>query len=153
MLCSFVNNILHVSPLFTQFCVTICYTVDGSSVFPLLHCRLFCSYFLSGNVGLWYIYLLQKGCVRVVGPRNRLIRSLLSGSKSEGGNCDTAPYSRPYLLRSAKTATSAAIDYSKSDVEDSVVNMPSRSRTCQDSGQIPVSVKAGIAESRKLLLT
>lgn len=80
------------------------------------------------------IYLLQVGGVPFAEPpkRQRLTRSLLSGSEksfssrseSEGGSCDTAPYSKPYLLRSATDAASAAIDYSKGDVEDGVVDSP-----------------------------
>jgi hypothetical protein len=80
------------------------------------------------------IYSLQEGGVHFVEPpkRQRLSKSLLSGSErsfsgrseSEGGSCDTAPYSKPYLLQSAADAASAAIDYSKGDVEDGVVDSP-----------------------------
>ena len=56
--------------------------------------------------------------------RQRLAKSLLSGSESEEGSCGTTPYSIPYLLRSAADAASAAIDYSKGDIEDGVVDSP-----------------------------
>ena len=75
-----------------------------------------------------------------------LTRSLLSGSeksiadrsKSEGGSCDTAPVSKPYILYSAADAASAAIDYSKGNIEDGVVNSPygggpQRTPTCSPS--------------------
>ena len=45
-------------------------------------------------------------------------------SQSEGGSCDKAPLSKPYILRSTANATSAAIDYSKGNIEDSIVNNP-----------------------------
>ena len=62
----------------------------------------------------------------------KMTKSLLSGSEkpqwsrseSEGGSCGTAPYSKPYMLRSATDAASAAIDYSKGNVEDGVVDSP-----------------------------
>jgi hypothetical protein len=61
-----------------------------------------------------------------------MTRSLLSGSEkslsatsdSTGGSCGTAPKSKPYMMRSAADAASAAIDYSKGDVEDGVVDSP-----------------------------
>ena len=51
--------------------------------------------------------------------RQKLTKSLLSGSekvlsiKSESGGAsyDTAPFSKPYMFRSATDAASAAIDY------------------------------------------
>ena len=75
-----------------------------------------------------------------------LTRSLLSRSEkprssgldSYGASGWSAPSSTPYLLCSAVDAASVAIDYSKGDVEEGVVNsLPSRgrskSRTCSPS--------------------
>ena len=45
-------------------------------------------------------------------------------SESEGGSCDTAPISKPYILCFAADAASAAIDYLKGNIEDGVVNSP-----------------------------
>ena len=61
-----------------------------------------------------------------------LTRSLLSGSEksiadrsdSEDGSCDTAPVLKPYILCSAADAASVAIDYSKENIEDDIVNSP-----------------------------
>ena len=61
-----------------------------------------------------------------------MTRSLLSGSKnsistksaSEGGSCGTAPLSKPYMLCSAADAAFAAIDYSKGNIEDGIVDSP-----------------------------
>lgn len=77
-----------------------------------------------GNVGLYNTSYLQERCIRTVKPWNRegQTKSLLSGS--EGGSCETTPYSRPYLLRSAADASSTAIDFSKGGVEDGVVDSP-----------------------------
>jgi hypothetical protein len=85
-------------------------------------------------MGSCILYLLQAGGFRYpeTPKRQRLTRSLLSGSEksmssrseSEGGSCDTAPYSKPCLLQSAADAASAAIDYSKGNVEDGVVDSP-----------------------------
>jgi len=60
------------------------------------------------------------------------MRSLVSGSENTlssdygfmGGSGCTAPVSKPYLLWSAADAASAAIDFSKGDVEDGVVDSP-----------------------------
>lgn len=70
--------------------------------------------------------------VGVLFRKQRLTRSLLWGSEksvsvtsdSVGGSCGTAPVSRPFMMRSAADATSAAIDYSKGDVEEGVVDSP-----------------------------
>ena len=75
---------------------------------------------------------LRVPSVRKETPRPRPTRSLLSGSEksksdcseSAGGSCSAAPFSKLYLFRSAADATSAAIDYSKGDVEDGVVDSP-----------------------------
>ena len=64
--------------------------------------------------------------------RQKLTKSLLSESekalsiKSESGgaSCDTAPFSKPYMFRSATDAASAAIDYSKGNIEDGIVDSP-----------------------------
>lgn len=61
-----------------------------------------------------------------------LTRSLLSGSEashsrsshSGGGSCFATPYSKPYVLCSATDAASAAIDFSKENVEEGVVDSP-----------------------------
>ena len=51
--------------------------------------------------------------------------SLLSGqSKSAQGRCGPSQYSKPYVMFSATDATSAAIDFSKTDVNDGVVDSP-----------------------------
>ena len=54
--------------------------------------------------------------------------SLLSGqSKSCNGGCALSEYSKPYVLFSATDAASAAIDFSRKNVDDGVVdNPPSR---------------------------
>ena len=75
-----------------------------------------------------------------------LTKSLLSGSEKlmsdrsefEGGSCDTAPLLKPYILRSAADVVSAAIDYSKENIEDGVVNSspsggPQRTPICSSS--------------------
>lgn len=51
-------------------------------------------------------------------------KSLFLGFESKGGTCGTTPYPIPYFLRSVANAESAAIDYSKEDIEDNVVNSP-----------------------------
>ena len=53
---------------------------------------------------------------------------MLSGrSKSTWAGCGQSQYSKPYILFSATDAASAAIDFSKSNVNDGVVdNLPSR---------------------------
>ena len=64
--------------------------------------------------------------------RPRLTRSLLSGSEksmstwceSTDASCDTAPISKPFMLRSATDVVSAAIDFSKQNVDDGVVDSP-----------------------------
>ena len=71
-------------------------------------------------------------CFNKPPKRQRLTRSLLSGSENsistksalEDGSCDTAPLSKPYMLCSAADATSAAIDYSKGNIEDGIVDSP-----------------------------
>ena len=51
--------------------------------------------------------------------------SLLSGrSKSAQGRCGPSQYSKPYVMFSATDAASAAIDFSKKDVNDGVVDSP-----------------------------
>ena len=51
--------------------------------------------------------------------------SLLSGqSKSTWAGCGQSQYSKPYVLFSATDAASAAIDFSKSNVDDGVVDSP-----------------------------
>ena len=51
--------------------------------------------------------------------------SLLSGrSKSTRVGCGQSQYSKPYVLFSATNAASAAIDFSKSNVDDGVVDSP-----------------------------
>ena len=51
--------------------------------------------------------------------------SLLSGrSKSAQGGCGPSQYSKPYVMFSATDAASAAIDFSKKDVNDGVVARP-----------------------------
>ena len=51
--------------------------------------------------------------------------SLLSGrSKSTRAGCGQSQYSKPYVLFSATDAASAAIDFSKSNVDDGVVDSP-----------------------------
>lgn len=97
-----------------------------------------------------------------------LTRSLRSGSDSGGSSCDSLPYSKPYLLRSAADAISAAIDYSKADIEDGVVNSPPsrgpiRTPMCSPSPLRHVSssrgdcfspnASAGEGTNRKLNLT
>ena len=50
---------------------------------------------------------------------------MLSGrSKSTRAGCGQAQYSKPYVLFSATDAASAAIDFSKSNVDDGVVDSP-----------------------------
>ena len=70
-----------------------------------------------------------------VSKKPRLTASLLSGSQtSVSTGCEstdlsdnTAPISRPYMLRSATDAASAAIDFSKGALDDDVVDsLPSR---------------------------
>ena len=39
-------------------------------------------------------------------------------------SCDTAPFSKPYMFRSATDAASTAIDYSKGNIEDRVLDSP-----------------------------
>ena len=77
---------------------------------------------------------LQVGGYRLHGTtkRQKLTRSLLSGSEmslstnfeSRGASCDTVPLSKPYMFRSATDAASAAIDYSKGNIDDGVVDSP-----------------------------
>ena len=51
--------------------------------------------------------------------------SLLSGrSKSMRADCGQSQYSKPYVLFFATDAASTAIDFSKSNVDDGVVNSP-----------------------------
>ena len=51
---------------------------------------------------------------------------MLSGrSKSTRADCGQSQYSKPYVLFSATNAASAAIDFSKSNVDDGVVDSPS----------------------------
>ena len=51
--------------------------------------------------------------------------SLLSGrSKSAQGRCGPSQYSKPYVMFSATDVASAAIDFSKTDVNDGVVDSP-----------------------------
>ena len=51
--------------------------------------------------------------------------SLFSGrSKSTRAGCGQSQYSKPYVLFSATDAASAAIDFSKSNVDDGVVDSP-----------------------------
>ena len=53
--------------------------------------------------------------------------SLLSGrSKSCNGGCALSEYSKPYVLFSATNATSVAIDFSRKNVDDGVVDSPPR---------------------------
>ena len=74
-------------------------------------------------------------CFNKPPKRQRLTRSLLSGSEnsisrkstSEGGSYGTAPLSKPYMLCSAADAASAAIDYSKGNIEDGVIVSPPNS--------------------------
>ena len=62
----------------------------------------------------------------------KLTRSLRSGTdvsqsvtfESGGENCYPAPYSKPYVMCSAVDAASAAIDFTKGNVEDGVVDSP-----------------------------
>ena len=82
-----------------------------------------------------HVHVLQVGGYRLVDTtkRQKLTRSLLSGSEkslstnseSEGASCDTVLLSKPYMFPSAMDATSAAIDYLKGDIDDSVVDSPS----------------------------
>ena len=46
-------------------------------------------------------------------------------SESEDGSYDMAPLSKPYILCSVVDAAFAAIDYSKGNIEDGAVNIPS----------------------------
>ena len=65
-------------------------------------------------------------------PEQRLTKSLLFGSgtslsmmsSSGGGSSFGAPHSKPYMMCSATDAASAALDFSKGNVEDGVVNSP-----------------------------
>ena len=76
----------------------------------------------------------QPGDVRFNKPpkRQRLTRSLLSRSENsisgksalEGGSCGTAPLSKPYMLCLAADAASTAIEYSKGNIEDKVIDSP-----------------------------
>ena len=50
--------------------------------------------------------------------------SLSMMSSSGGGSCFGAPHSKPYVMCSATNAASAALDFSKGNVEDGVVNSP-----------------------------
>ena len=78
--------------------------------------------------------IFQVGGFRFVSlaKRQKLTKSLLSESKkalsikseSEGASCDTALFSKPYMFRSATNAASIAIDYSKGNIEDGVVDSP-----------------------------
>ena len=45
-------------------------------------------------------------------------------SSSGGGSCFGAPHSKPYVMCSATDVVSAALDFSKGNVEDGVVNSP-----------------------------
>ena len=64
--------------------------------------------------------------------RQKLTRSLLSSleksmstkSKSGDASYNTASLSKPYMFRFATDAVSAAIDYSKGNIEDRVVDSP-----------------------------
>ena len=50
--------------------------------------------------------------------------SLSTNSESRGASCDTVPLSKPYMFRSATDAALAAIDYSKGNIDDGVVDSP-----------------------------
>jgi hypothetical protein len=55
-------------------------------------------------------------------------------SRSIQGDCVPSQFSKPYLMYSATDATSAALDFSKGNVEDGVVDSPpSRSADCLPS--------------------
>ena len=95
--------------------------------------------------------------------RQKLTKSLLSRSekalsiksKSGGASCDTAPFSKPYMFRSATDAASAAIDYSKGNIEDGVVDSPpsrepSRTPICSSSPLKRVSPSRGRSSSPTL---
>lgn len=87
---------------------------------------------------------LQIGgvCFTKTPKRQQLTRSLLSGLEkspstrfeSDGGSSETAPVSKPYMLRSAADAASAAIDYSKGNIDDGVVDSP----PSRASGRTPI---------------
>lgn len=82
--------------------------------------------------------------VAVQWPSRRLTPSLMSGSlkclssysRSDGGSWGSRPVSKPYMFGDAEDAHSAAIDYSKGNIEDGVVDGPSggtSTRTCASS--------------------
>ena len=59
------------------------------------------------------------------GGTKSIYGSLLSGrSKSMWADCGQSQYSKPYVLFFATDAASAAIDFSKSNVDDGVVDSP-----------------------------
>ena len=116
---------IHFSCLLCQLTLYSCdYSSPVSTIslhrFVYLYCGLSC---------VLYVDVAQQ---KWPSRDEKLTRSLLSGSEkllsegseSRGGNCGTAPISKPYMLRSAADATSAAIDYSKGDVEEGVVDSP-----------------------------
>ena len=70
--------------------------------------------------------------MRLLLQKQPLTRSLLSRSEasrsrtshSVEGSCFAIPYSKPYVLFSATDAALAAIDFSKGNVEEGVVDSP-----------------------------
>ena len=95
------------------------------------------------------IWSLQNGGNRVLKPSNQITKNFSPRSKSKGGSCDRALYSRTYMLRYVDLS-SACIDYSKGDVEDSVVDSPLSRRP--DSRLLLISVETNIVEYREFLL-
>ena len=81
-----------------------------------------------------HVHILQVGGYRLVDTtkRQKLMRSLLSGSEkslstkfeSGGASCDTIPLSKPYMFRSATDAASAAINYSKGNIDEVIIDSP-----------------------------
>ena len=86
----------------------------------------FCDSFLSLEI-LLGIFLLRSWAKRGVLSWAKRAKhgSLLSGrSKSTRAGCGQSQYSKPYVMFSANDAASAAIDFSKSNVDDGVVDSP-----------------------------
>ena len=101
-----------------------------------------------------HVHVLQVGGYRLddTTKRQKLTKSLFFGSEmplstnseSGGASCSTVPLSKPYMFRSTTDAASAAIDYSKGNIDEGVVDSPpsrgpERTPLCSPSPLKPVS--------------
>ena len=126
--------------IFILFCISL---LEIRIVWKILDhfacCLFFFNVLMVGGQYAWastihiFMYLQVRGYrLHDTTKRQKLTRSLMFGSEmslstnseSRGASCDIVPFSKPYMFRSAMDAASAAIDYSKGNIDDGVVDSP-----------------------------